>query len=150
MNWPVTYVQLVSNFITWISSVIVQQFCNIFHIFTGRCQQRPSAQVLVANCISPNVELFYPSDDRTIWKYKLWTYFLECFLNFYLAFTPPSLNLNPFPYNDTFWRPWETSLLKTLGKGEIAHNEQFLLFPQCFLPIWIAFCHFRQIWNCRL
>ena len=22
--------------------------------------------------------------------------------------------------------------LKTLGKGEIAHYEQFLLFPQCF------------------
>ena len=25
----------------------------------------------------------------------------------------------------------------TVGKGEIAQNEQFLLFPQCFLPIWI-------------
>ena len=25
------------------------------------------------------------------------------------------------------------------------HNEQFLLFPQCFLPAWITFCHFRQI-----
>ena len=24
----------------------------------------------------------------------------------------------------------------TVGKGEIAHNEQFLLFPQSFLPIW--------------
>ena len=22
-----------------------------------------------------------------------------------------------------------------MGKGEIARNEQFLLFPQCFLPI---------------
>ena len=38
----------------------------------------------------------------------------------------------------------------TVGKGEIAHNEQFLLFPQCFLPVWITFCRFRQIWNCRL
>ena len=27
-------------------------------------------------------------------------------------------------------------LLKTLGKGEIVHNKQFLLFPQCFLTIW--------------
>ena len=26
-----------------------------------------------------------------------------------------------------------TSLLKTLGKGEIAHNKHFLLFLQCFL-----------------
>ena len=26
------------------------------------------------------------------------------------------------------------SVENTLGKGEIARNEQFLLFPQCFLP----------------
>ena len=38
----------------------------------------------------------------------------------------------------------------TVGKGEIARNKQFLLFPQCFLPVWITFCHFHQIWNCRL
>ena len=38
----------------------------------------------------------------------------------------------------------------TVGKGEIARNEQFLLFPQCFLPVLIAFRHFHQIWNCRL
>ena len=37
-----------------------------------------------------------------------------------------------------------------MGKGEIAHNEQFLLFPQCFLPCKRNFCHFRQIQNCRL
>ena len=33
----------------------------------------------------------------------------------------------------------------TVGKGKIARNEQFFLFPQCFLPVWITFCHFRQI-----
>ena len=32
----------------------------------------------------------------------------------------------------------------------MAHYEQFLLFPQCFLPVWRTFCHFYQIWNCRL
>ena len=31
----------------------------------------------------------------------------------------------------------------TMGKGEIAHNEQFLLFSHCFLD-------FRQIYNCHL
>ena len=36
------------------------------------------------------------------------------------------------------------------GKGEIARHEHFLLFPQCFLPVWGGFCHFHQIWNCRL
>ena len=38
----------------------------------------------------------------------------------------------------------------TVGKGEIARNEQFLLFPQCFLPVWITCCYFRRIWNCHL
>ena len=39
-----------------------------------------------------------------------------------------------------------TSLLKkTVGKGEIARNEQFLLFLQCFLLVWRTFCHFYQI-----
>ena len=38
----------------------------------------------------------------------------------------------------------------TVGKGEIACNKQFLLFPQCFLPVWITFFHFCQIRNCRL
>ena len=38
----------------------------------------------------------------------------------------------------------------TEGKGEIARNDQFLLYPQCFLIIWRTFCHFHQILNCRL
>ena len=42
------------------------------------------------------------------------------------------------------------SFENTAGKGEIARNEQFLLFPQCFLPIWRTICHFHQTWNCRL
>ena len=35
----------------------------------------------------------------------------------------------------------------SVGKGKIARNEQFLLFPQCFLPVWRTFFHFHQIWN---
>ena len=38
----------------------------------------------------------------------------------------------------------------TVGKGEIARNEQFLLYPQRFLPVRRTFCHFNQILNCRL
>ena len=45
------------------------------------------------------------------------------------------------PFDAPGNKPFEN----TVGKGEIAHNEQFLLFPQCFLPIWITFCHFCQI-----
>ena len=32
-----------------------------------------------------------------------------------------------------------------VGKGEIARNEQFLLFPQCFLPFWRTFYHFHTM-----
>ena len=38
----------------------------------------------------------------------------------------------------------------TVEKGEIARNEPFLFFQQCFLPFWITFCHFCQIWNSLL
>ena len=41
--------------------------------------------------------------------------------------------------------PFDAPYEKTVGKGEIARDEQFLLFPQRFLPIWITFCHFHQI-----
>ena len=34
------------------------------------------------------------------------------------------------------------SFENTVGKEEIAHNEQFLLFPQRFPPHWRALCHF--------
>ena len=42
------------------------------------------------------------------------------------------------------------SFENTVGKREIARNEQFLLFPQCFLPFWRTFCHFHEIEDCRL
>ena len=44
------------------------------------------------------------------------------------------------PFDAPGNKPFEN----TVGKGEIARYEQFLLFPQCFLPVWITFCHFRQ------
>ena len=45
------------------------------------------------------------------------------------------------PFDAPADKPFEN----TVGKGDIARNEQFLHFPQCFLPVWITFCHFRQI-----
>ena len=45
--------------------------------------------------------------------------------------------LNAFPNMPEFLRVCSTSRLKTLwGKGEIARNDQFLLVPQWFLPVW--------------
>ena len=42
------------------------------------------------------------------------------------------------------------SLENTVGKGEIARDEQFLLFPHCFLPFRRPFCYFDQIQNFRV
>ena len=44
-----------------------------------------------------------------------------------------------------FDTPGKQAIENTVGKGENARNKQFLLVPQCFLPVWITFCHFRQI-----
>ena len=46
------------------------------------------------------------------------------------------LNLTPFQTSPYFEN--------TVEKGEIARKEQFLLFPQCFLPVWRTFCQFHQ------
>ena len=42
------------------------------------------------------------------------------------------------------------SLENTVGKGEIAHNEQFLLFPHCFLTFWKTFRYGYQVSNFHL
>ena len=45
------------------------------------------------------------------------------------------LDSSSFPNKYWFLRVRSVSLLKYYkGKGEIARNKQFLLFPQCFLP----------------
>ena len=51
------------------------------------------------------------------------------------------------------WRKWPKVLQtgrKHCGKREIARYEQCLLFPQCFIPVWITFCCFHQNKNCSL
>ena len=44
------------------------------------------------------------------------------------------------------------SFENTVGKGEIARNEQFLLFPLCFLHVFRTFCPFisSEIVVCKL
>ena len=58
--------------------------------------------------------------------------------------------VNPFPNKPWFLRVCCTSLENTAGNGEIARDEQFLLFPQCFLPIWSTLCYFHLIPNSHL
>ena len=52
---------------------------------------------------------------------------------------------NPFPNKPLFSCVCIISLRNAVGKGEIAHNEQFLLFPQCFLPICKPFNFFIEL-----
>ena len=54
------------------------------------------------------------------------------------------LPYNPFPDQPWFLCVHSTSFENTVGKGEIAHYEQFLLFPQCFLPILENFLPFSS------
>ena len=53
--------------------------------------------------------------------------------------------INPLSHNDTFRRPWETSLLKTLWEKEKLLVTSDFSFSQSFLPVWITFFHFHQI-----
>ena len=56
--------------------------------------------------------------------------------------------LNLFLNKPWFSRVCSRGLCKTLWeKGEIARNEQFLLFPQCFIPFRRTYCPFHQIQN---
>ena len=52
----------------------------------------------------------------------------------------------PFPKQAlVFTCPQYKCFENTVGKGEIARGEQFLLFPLPFLSIWKTFCHFHQL-----
>ena len=58
-----------------------------------------------------------------------------------LSLSSVGTSLDPFPNKPWFLGVCSTSLLKTLGKGEIARSEQFHCFPQYFLPV----CNFHKI-----
>ena len=53
----------------------------------------------------------------------------------YLRLTMPNLQKKRLLIFKIFNKAFEN----TVGKGEIARNEQFLLFPQRFLPFWRTF-----------
>ena len=63
--------------------------------------------------------------------------------------TPPPthfINPPPFPKQSLVFTYLQyKSFENTVGKGEIASNKQFLLFPQCFLPVQTTFFHFHQM-----
>ena len=57
-----------------------------------------------------------------------------------LSNAQPLSGVMPFPNKPWFLRCLHyQSFENTVGKEEIARNEQFLLFLQCFLPVWRNF-----------
>ena len=45
------------------------------------------------------------------------------------------IKVNPFPHNDTFWHPWQTSLLKTLWEKEkLLVTSNFSFSHSVFFP----------------
>ena len=51
------------------------------------------------------------------------------------SLTVTHATLNPFPHNDTFWRPWETTLLKTLWEKEkLLVTSNFSFSHSVFYP----------------
>ena len=86
--------------------------------------------------------------------YQHFLLFPQCFQKFFVS---RSLELGivwyrikPFPKQALVFRCLQCKSFKnTVGKGEIAHKEQFLLFPQCFLFLKLSF-NFHQIQNCCL
>ena len=58
----------------------------------------------------------------------------------------PSKSVNPFPNKPWFLHVCNSdSFENTVGNGEIAHDKQFLHFPQCFLMVWKNFRHFHHV-----
>ena len=67
----------------------------------------------------------------------------------YLLFVYFLPSFNNFPKQDLIFKCLIfKSFENTMEKGEIACNEQLVLFSQCFLPFWITFCYSNQIKNC--
>ena len=64
------------------------------------------------------------------------SYLLACIMEMHQRFPKQAL-----VFTCLLYKPFEN----TVVKGEIARNEQFLLFPHCFLPFWRTFCHIHQI-----
>ena len=57
----------------------------------------------------------------------------------------------PFPNQALVFRCLQyKSFENTVGKGEIARHEQFLLFPQCFLPVFLQFSLQFEIVVCKV
>ena len=104
---------------------------------------RPSA-ILSLDTGKPDQHSFFQTMFFTL------LFFRQCFSSFE-SHIPSIESSKSFPKQALVFTCLQyKSFEYTVSKGEIAHNKQFLLFPQCFLPFWITLHHSHQIQNNRL
>ena len=89
-------------------------------------------KLLETNNFSFSCSVFYPSGEllchfHRIWNRRLQTLSICKSLKFVVW-----ERINPFRHNDTFWRLWERSLLKTLWEKEKLLLEAISPFPTMF------------------
>ena len=105
-------------------------------------------------CISAFMALIspWPTSESTAARVSLasWVFFSHNIICLLYKEKLNNLNgipyiFNPFPNKPWFLHVCSTSHLETVRKRKIAYNKQFLLSPQCFLPVLRAVCHFHKI-----
>ena len=138
-------------------TAIFYPFLNRFHFFESNLY-------VIHKCFHfGQVINFFFVWKRSIWsKMRLnhkvvWSFYMQINylkqkkLKFFLGQPYICICISTFP-NQPWLFTWlqYQSFENTVGKWEIGCNEQFLLFPWCFLSSWRIVCLFHQIWNCYL
>ena len=77
-----------------------------------------------------------------LWFIGLWNKKILRECDVLLCMTVSHRCINPLEQALVFTCLWYESFENTVGKGEIAHNEQFLIYPQCFLRAYRTLCNF--------
>ena len=121
MELPVSIIQRVEKPLKGVYAKKIKEYNKeIKNITIGECNTSLSAYTK------------YSSNDKQC---------IECLGNY-----RPTPAFQPFPKQALIFTCLQNKpFANTVGKGEIARNEQFLLFPLCFLPVFSIFCHLYQI-----
>ena len=88
----------------------------------------------LSSILTKNIGRAVPG-GRTSLKTVLESQHYPPFPKMFSAVTVITDTFNSFPHNDTFWHPWETSLLKTLwGEEKLLVTSNFSLSHSVFYP----------------
>ena len=123
--------QASTDIVFWMLDKGMVKLYSTQHMIPKQLSARTQVTIsLIASGISLETFILGGQSRKKKWKIKLcnkyWVSFHQLFLTGFLTLpeTSPSFMCLQFK-----------SLENTVGNREIAHNKQFLRFPQCFLPI---------------